>query len=75
VRIEHEEAEAAHDAFQRSEMIAENMERGRWPKNPDACGRFGRACNFFPVCTGETSIDNPALYMRLENVHAELSPA
>ncbi len=32
------------------------------PRNVDACFHFHRPCNFFAVCSGETSIDDPTRY-------------
>ena len=37
----------------------------------DACVRFGRTCAYFPVCSGEASLDDPALYQK-SPLHPEL---
>ncbi len=47
---------------------------GAHPANPEACARFGRACPFLPVCSG----NRPAggrWYARRERLHPELGPA
>jgi len=35
---------------------------GAFPRNPNYCYAFNRECEFLPVCTGQTSIDNEQLY-------------
>lgn len=60
VRLESEMAEALHDVWQLGQQIRESQNAGRFPRNPDACVRFGRTCPFFAVCTGEEALaDNP----------------
>lgn len=44
--------------------IAEST--GRWPRNPDRCRQWGRACEYLPVCASEASIDDPVLYRTTE---------
>ncbi len=73
VRLEAEEADAAHDAWHTARMIREAELAGRWTRNPDSCVRFGRTCSFFPVCTGTASLDDPTLFRRVENPHEELT--
>jgi hypothetical protein len=43
-----------------------------FPRNPDACSNYGRICGFFPICSGDGSIDDPAAFERVENPHPEL---
>jgi hypothetical protein len=45
----------------------------RHPRNPDACVRYGRTCEFFGVCTGESSLQDDQQYRRSARVHTELS--
>lgn len=73
VRLEAEAAEGMADVWQIGQVIRENQLARRWPRNPDACVRFGRTCPFFSVCTGEASLDDPTKFTRLANVHPELS--
>lgn len=75
VRLEQEEADAAHDAWATARLIREAEIANRWPRNPDACVRYGRECGFFGVCTGTASLDDPSLYRRTDNVHEELTEA
>lgn len=51
-----------HDVWQEAKILRDCQRENRWPKNPDACFAFSRACEYFPVCTGETSIFDESLY-------------
>lgn len=73
VRLEHEEREAQLDAWQLAREIREAERADAHPRNPDACQRFGRMCGFFDVCTGVASLDDTARFVRVDNVHSELS--
>jgi len=73
VRLEAEERDAAFDVWQTARLIREAEVAKRWPRNPDACVRYGRECDFFPVCTGAASLDDTTLYRRTDNVHEELA--
>lgn len=74
VRLEAEERDAAFDVWQTARLIREAELAQRFPRNPDACVRFGRECAFFPVCVGTASLDDATLYRRAERTHEELSP-
>ncbi len=58
-------------------LLTENMRPGTllWhaPRNPDGCFQFGRQCEYWPVCYGGQSLDNPSLYTHVEDPHTELS--
>lgn len=41
--------------------------------NPDGCVAYGSTCDFFDVCTGAASLDDPKLFTRVENPHTELA--
>lgn len=51
VRLETEEVEAGIDAWQIGRLIREAQLGKRWPRNPDACQRYGRMCSYWPLCT------------------------
>lgn len=53
--------------------IADAQKANRWPKNPRSCDNFG-TCEFFEVCAGRESIDNPHVFKR-GDIHAELVTA
>jgi hypothetical protein len=74
VRLEQETLDAAHDAWSTARNIREAAVTQRWPRNADACVRYGRACPFFPVCTGTAALDDPQFYRRVDHVHEELTP-
>lgn len=44
------------------------------PRNPDYCHKFGRACEFWDVCTGTADLDDETRFRKVENVHEELKP-
>jgi hypothetical protein len=73
VRLLDEEREAAADTWQIAARIRDARRTGVAPRNPDACVRWSRYCPYFPVCTNETTLDNPVRYRRVEHVHQELA--
>jgi hypothetical protein len=73
VRLEEEMREAMADVWQLGVSLRENMNAGRFPRNPDSCVSYGRTCQYFGVCSGEASLDDPALFRRSEVAHPELS--
>jgi hypothetical protein len=75
VRLESELAEARADIWSIAKELREDELNGRAPRNPDACERFGKLCAFFPICSGEASLDDPSRYRRVDDVHPELAEA
>lgn len=73
VRLEAELAEARFDLWQLAQQIRESELAGRFPRNPGACFNYNRPCEFFGVCTGEESLEDPAKFRRLGDVHPELA--
>jgi hypothetical protein len=73
VRLESELAEAAFDAWQVAKQLREAELAGRYPRNPDACVRYGNTCPFFDVCTGTASLEDPERFRRSDDVHPELA--
>lgn len=73
LRLEAEEREASFDAWQTAANVREGRNANRYPRNPDACVRYGSPCGFFAVCTGESSLEDPTRYQRVDNPHSELS--
>ena len=72
VRLEEELHEHAANTWDTARLIREAQLLNRHPQNPDACFAYHRECDFFKVCTKQASLDDPALYERIENVHREL---
>lgn len=73
VRLESEQADAAHDAWTTARLIRDAELAKRWPRNPDSCRRYGRMCSYFDVCTGAASLEDAARFRRVDNPHEELS--
>lgn len=73
VRLEAELEEAAFDAWQVARQLREAELAGRFPRNPDACVRYGHTCPFFDVCTGVASLEDPERFRRSEVVNLELA--
>lgn len=72
VRLDHDEAEHAADVWQTSRAMREAELAQRYPRNPDACLRYGRTCEYFAVCSGQSSIDDDATFRTANAAHEEL---
>lgn len=72
VRLEEEERDAAFDAWQTADQIRVSHNENRWPRNVDACSQFNRLCDYWPVCSGEATIDDPMLFAK-GPTHPELA--
>jgi hypothetical protein len=70
VRLDHEETAAALDLSEICRQIT--AARAFSLRNPDACLRFGRPCDYFNVCCGTASLDDETRFKRVSNVHQEL---
>jgi hypothetical protein len=73
VRLEKEMAGARLDVWQLAEELHAGDVLDRHPRNPDVCAQRGQVCQFFGVCCGEQSLDDPALFRRSSHVHPELT--
>lgn len=73
VRLEAELSDALLDVWDLGQQLREEQAADRFPRNPDSCDLFHRACEFFPVCTGEASLEDERLYLKSTEVHPELS--
>lgn len=71
VRLEVEDENHEADVLQTAEMIRFAEQRSAFPRTVSACERYGRLCDYHPVCSGEASIDD-SRYMTKENTHEEL---
>lgn len=72
-RLDAEMTEALTDIWQLGVQLREAANVGSYPRNPGNCEAYGRMCQFFGVCTGSESLDDPALFVTIGNVHPELS--
>jgi hypothetical protein len=73
VRLAAESEEALFDDWQTAQQIHESSRRGRFPRNPDACMKWGRACDYFDVCAGEASISDAFRFRQSAHVSPELT--
>jgi hypothetical protein len=71
VRLEDEAEDAMFDDWWTARSIRESQLAGRWPRNTDACKRYGRLCDFFDACTGVASLDDET-HFRSVPAHGEL---
>lgn len=73
VRLDDEERLAAWDTWTLAHMLHESERAQRFPRNPDACRRWGRLCDYFGVCTRTESVEDSTRFRRVTNVHEELT--
>jgi hypothetical protein len=73
IRLEGELDDALVDIWDQSKQMREAELANRAPRNPEACNRWGRMCEFFPVCAGEATLQDETLYRLGSNVHPELT--
>jgi hypothetical protein len=73
-RLEKELTDGARDRWQLAQQLRDGHRLGRAPRNPDACLRYSRPCDFFDVCSSAADIDDPTKFTHSENVHPELTP-
>lgn len=72
-RLEDQMARAMHDIWLTAQHLHESQTEGSYPRNPDACVSFGRACDYFSVCAGEASIEDPTQFVKLSSPFPELA--
>ena len=73
VRFDDELDEARRDVWATARQLDQAMRLGEHPRNPGACWKYGSMCEFFPVCSGEATLDDTTLFARRAG-HSELSP-
>lgn len=73
VRLPEEEREAAFDAWHTARRMREDRAAGIYPRNVNACERYGRMCGYFAVCTHAASLDDATRFERVANIHPELT--
>jgi len=74
VRLDNEIREHQADVWHQANLMRELANEGMHPRNPDACFHFNRMCDYFDVCTGVSSIDDPRLF-QIRAPHPELANA
>jgi PD-(D/E)XK nuclease superfamily len=73
VRLTGELRECEADVWQTSVQIGASHLTNAWPRNHDACMQWGRACDFFGVCSNTADIEDPVLFVKGSLLHDELS--
>lgn len=73
VRLESEANAYAQDLWDYACDLTIAERTARWPRNPDNCRKYGRPCDYLPVCASEASIDDPVLYRTTERKDHEPS--
>ncbi len=73
VRLEHDNEEHARDVVQTAQMIRFAEDHDAWPRSPNACERYRRLCDYFDVCSGETTIDDGTRFETKTAQHEELT--
>lgn len=72
VRLDTENESHAQDVRQTAQMISVSEDHSAWPRSPGSCKQYGRWCDFHPVCSGESSIDDGTRYEHKAHQHEEL---
>jgi len=72
-RLDSALAEYRLDLWQLAARMREDDNAGRYPRNTNACERWGRFCEFFDVCAGTASLDDPTRYKQITDAHPELA--
>jgi hypothetical protein len=72
VRLQNDEREHAFNTWMYAAMIREATRSERHPMNSDGCRAYGRLCEFFALCTGETTPDDASRFQHVDNPHVEL---
>lgn len=71
-RLDSQLEAALDDLRQTAAQIRTVARTGVAPRNPDHCFHWGRACEFFDVCSGVAELDDTTRFEKLDNVHPEL---
>lgn len=71
-RLQEDLLDYMHDMWSCAREIREAQLANRWPRNPNACMRYG-TCEYFSVCTKTASIEDELLFVKVDNPHQELS--
>jgi hypothetical protein len=72
VRLHQDRIDAQADVWNTALGIRNARHLNVWPRNPDSCKQWGRTCDYFSVCTGLASINDPLLFKKEERAHEEL---
>lgn len=71
-RSENDLAEYLYDMWSTGREIADAEKMQRFSRNPASCSIFG-SCEYFDVCTGCASLNDPTLFQTIETANPELA--
>lgn len=72
VRLESELIEHRRDMWALAEQLRDRRTKHQ-PRNPDGCSAYGRSCEYLAVCAGMASLDDTTQFVRMDDIHPELS--
>lgn len=72
-RLAEELDEYRADAWITAKSIREAQLTGGHARNPDACDRYNRLCEYFDVCCSGANIDDDGRFRTVKTAHTELS--
>ena len=74
VRVTDEDVrEAQADLWQIVKSMMDSDRLGIYPRNSLSCFKWGRPCEYWPVCTGQAGLDDPMLFRTATKSHEELA--
>lgn len=62
VHLEAEAEDAQWDTWQTAESIRLARHANRWPRYTNSCHEYGRPCDYWAICSGETTTDDRLRY-------------
>lgn len=71
-RLASELDEARADVWQTATALRDARRLKVYPRNPDSCVQWSRACDYLSVCCGEASIHDEILFRKQAKKHVEL---
>jgi len=75
MRLEDDERDAAADTWATARAMADAGRLQRYPRNPEACVRWGSNCAYFDLCSGVASLEDTSRFRRVAGPHEELGDA
>jgi hypothetical protein len=72
VRLQSERHESRVDVWQTASAIRDARRLNVFPRNPDSCFQYFRECDFYPICSGLTTAEDPLMFKVEERAHEEL---
>lgn len=70
-RSKYEMERSRYDIYTTVFMIETLKKSGYFPRNADSCHRFGKKCEYIPVCNGSVDLKNSSMY-KYVTPHSEL---